>query len=473
MATLKTIKNKYLQVSDGDALGVTTNTENISLLSFKLATADSISKFNLVDGFSDDYQDATGIDASGSTNEIRDSSAKYYSGSSSVAATGGTITTDGNFTVHSFSANANYVTDTAQTIDYLIVGGGGGGGAGNSGPGDPGGFRAGGAGGAGGYRSFTGVSLAAGTFAVVVGAGGAGGPGSASGVARDGSDGGVSSFNSQTSAGGGGGGGASGGSVRDGHNGASGGGGSATLGTGVGGTGNTPSTSPAQGNNGRGGASNEGGGGGGSSAAAGTGPSPVRSGGAGTANSITGSSVTYAGGGSGGSGSVTPGGSGGGGNGGSENQTGGAGTDGLGGGGGGGGSSESGTQVTGGAAGDGVVIIRRPTGTQYLNMTLQSNAFTAQAVPTTARIVLDEHTSTGSATLNTDIKAYASRDNGTTYTQITLANQGTIETNHRLLSGSVDISGQPSGTSVKYKIETLNQSDSKITRLHSTSMAWA
>ncbi len=41
MATLKSIKNKYLQASDGDVLGVTTNTENISSLSFKLATADS------------------------------------------------------------------------------------------------------------------------------------------------------------------------------------------------------------------------------------------------------------------------------------------------------------------------------------------------------------------------------------------------------------------------------------------------
>ena len=48
MATLTSIKNKYLVASDGDALGVSTNTENISLLSFKLATADSLSKFNLV-----------------------------------------------------------------------------------------------------------------------------------------------------------------------------------------------------------------------------------------------------------------------------------------------------------------------------------------------------------------------------------------------------------------------------------------
>ena len=43
----------------------------------------------------------------------------------------------------------------------------------------------------------------------------------------------------------------------------------------------------------------------------------------------------------------------------------------------------------------------------------------------------------------------------------------------RLLSGSVDISGQPSGTNMKYKIETLNQASTKQTRIYGTSMAWA
>ena len=67
MATLKSIKNKYLSASDGTILGVTTNTENVAALSFKLATADSLSKFNMVDGFTDDYNDATGVDSSSST----------------------------------------------------------------------------------------------------------------------------------------------------------------------------------------------------------------------------------------------------------------------------------------------------------------------------------------------------------------------------------------------------------------------
>ena len=87
MATLKSIKNKYLSASDGDALGVTTNTENVAALSFKLATADSLSKFNLVDGFSDDYQDATGVDGAASTNDIRDSSGKYYVGETQTSGT--------------------------------------------------------------------------------------------------------------------------------------------------------------------------------------------------------------------------------------------------------------------------------------------------------------------------------------------------------------------------------------------------
>ena len=44
------------------------------------------------------------------------------------------------------------------------------------------------------------------------------------------------------------------------------------------------------------------------------------------------------------------------------------------------------------------------------------------------------------------------------------------DTNTRLLSGSVDISGQPSGTDMKYKVETLN---TKNLRLHGASLLWA
>ena len=40
----------------------------------------------------------------------------------------------------------------------------------------------------------------------------------------------------------------------------------------------------------------------------------------------------------------------------------------------------------------------------------------------------------------------------------------------RLLSGSVDISGQPAGSDMKYKVETLNN---KNLKLHGASLLWA
>ena len=86
-------------------------------------------------------------------------------------------------------------------------------------------------------------------------------------------------------------------------------------------------------------------------------------------------------------------------------------------------------------------------------------------------MVLDE-ASTGTTTINSDIKAYISRDNGTTYSLVTLTDDGEYDTGKRMLSGSVDISGQPSGTSMRYKIETLNQGAAKITRVYGTALMW-
>ena len=79
----------------------------------------------------------------------------------------------------------------------------------------------------------------------------------------------------------------------------------------------------------------------------------------------------------------------------------------------------------------------------------------------------------GTATINTDIKAWISRDNGTTYTQGTLVNEGTFSGDTVLSSRRIDISGQPAGTAMRYKITTHNQSGSKITRVQNVSMAWA
>jgi hypothetical protein len=192
---------------------------------------------------------------------------------------------------------ANAWPGVPLTIDYLLAGGGGSGGT--TAVSSP---QEGGGGGAGGLLTGNSVSLAPGSYPIVVGPGG-------NGVSN--TSGGNSTFNGLTAVGGGFGAGPS--FLAPGGNGGSGGGTgngfSNTPGTGTGG----------QGHNGGQGTTSGGafgfgtGGGGGGASAVGT----VPNGGAGTASSINGASVVYCAGGpsdAGGSGSTTPG-SGGGGNG--------------------------------------------------------------------------------------------------------------------------------------------------------------
>lgn len=84
-----------------------------------------------------------------------------------ATATGGTITTDGDFKVHKFTSNGTYVLSAPDNgfaeVDILIVGGGGNAPGGSSSLG-------GGGGGGGGLYYKTGTSLAAGSYSVVVGA---------------------------------------------------------------------------------------------------------------------------------------------------------------------------------------------------------------------------------------------------------------------------------------------------------------
>jgi hypothetical protein len=285
-----------------------------------------------------------------------------------VSATGGTITTDGDFKIHTFNSSGTFTVTNAgtacgsNTVDYLVIAGGGGGGN----------FIAGG-GGAGGYReSFPnpatgGFPISVQGYPITVGGGGATG---APCAFNKGVSGSPSVFSTITSAGGGGGGafestpgfGATGGS--------GGGGGGKTIDSGVGAggaAGNTPPVSPPQGNPGgngqfdTGGGDNDNGGGGGGASVAGSNASPTAAGdgGDGSSSSITGSSVARGGGGGGAaraSSAPGSGGTGGGGNGGSDvpGNTVTAGTANTGGGGGGGGFPAN----IGQSGGSGVVIIR-------------------------------------------------------------------------------------------------------------------
>ena len=281
-----------------------------------------------------------------------------------VAATGGTITTSGDFKIHTFNSTGTFtVTDGgnsggSNSVDFLVVAGGGSGGSSCS-PGNV------------GSNSI---------FATITSAGG--GTGGQGGGPSDSDPGG---------------------------NGGSGGGAGGRCNK-SGGSGNTPPVSPSQGNNGgnsinRSSPSEDFGGGGGGAGGVGTpaqtSPLEAGNGGPGTASTITGSSVTRAGGGGGGAepaGGAGSGGSGGGGAGdqdnpgsataGTANTGGGGGGTGQGGGGGGaggfrqsfpnpatgglavsaqaypitvgggGGASPDGGGGTSGAGGSGVVIIR-------------------------------------------------------------------------------------------------------------------
>ena len=260
-----------------------------------------------------------------------------------VLPTGGTITTDGNFKVHTFTGSSQFVISDldaviGNTVEYLVVAGGGGGGANSHGAG----------GGAGGYLTTSNFSVTSQAYTITVGAGGNGGtaPGGPGNVGEN------SVFSTITALGGGfGGRGATGG------NGGSGGGGSWTFAAGLGTAG--------QGNNGSSGKSSApnypGGGGGGAGAVGGASTSTVAgAGGAGVSNDIkiTGTNVFYAGGGGGGSyngGTIGAGGTGGGGDGATQTDVPSNGDDNFGGGGGGAG----GVNVVAGAnGGSGVVIIR-------------------------------------------------------------------------------------------------------------------
>jgi len=303
-----------------------------------------------------------------------------------VAASGGTITTSGDFKIHTFTGPGTFTVCSAgntvgsNTVSYMVVAGGGGGGGSAATPNDAGTSG----GGAGGYReskaasdSYTASPLNATSgptynlpvsvqgYPIAVGGGGAGTSSSAAGT-----KGVNSTFSTITSAGGGGGGGYQ---VPEGQacrpiaalQGGSGGGGGTyqnSPGQSGSGTGNQPPVSPPQGNDGGNGTGGRGGAGGGGAGAVGTNGSPSNAGagGNGVASEITASSVTRGGGGGGASmpGSAAPGGTGGGGNG--SNTPGGssAGTANTGGGGAGGGKTNANNSANGKQGGSGIVVIR-------------------------------------------------------------------------------------------------------------------
>ncbi len=128
------------------------------------------------------------------------------------SATGGTITSSGSYTIHTFTSSGTFTPSGPGSIEYLVVGGGG---SGNDGYINYS-LIAGGGGGAGGFRTGTGFAVTAQAYTVTVGAGGVW-----TFLENSSPAGSDSVFSTITSTGGGGGGKQS----RDGASGGSGGGG--------------------------------------------------------------------------------------------------------------------------------------------------------------------------------------------------------------------------------------------------------
>ena len=606
MATLKSIKNKYLQASDGSSLGVDQNKDNVSLLAFKMAAADSIAKFDMRDGFFDTYTDATGVDASASTNENRGptnyfsggTEPNYYGdsslgnvtfGTSGATQSGNTTGLDSVLTTGSIaggggsSSYGDQVPNSSECYEFTV--------ASKSGSYDGDMFVA-------NFKDLTidsGVTLTTdqpcrGMFIYVNGnctingalsmtaRGGfsdptASGGSDSSAVAANGLQYGVVTSGGSTSFTNDGSGFAGAGTpvktaVANQDNLSSNGTVLTISKEGAARQSKTSDNYPTHGNNGTSGAaaiSTGGGGVSGCAPAAGTvygGKGGAFSGGAGSGGSWGGSNASggpdngssaddgadfgghggvaidkHAGGYTGycGGGAGNPGGDN------DRNQSNGqswpapnpGGNDGVGGiiwlivggnltigsgatiqangtngheansnfagSGSGGGAihaAYSGTltnngaiQANGGTHGDqgqssgdygegadggnGGTQTTQISGTSFNNLTLVSSAVTALAQPTTADAVLTYTNGAGTATINTDLKIFVSRDNGTTYTEGTLVQEGTIDGDTILACRRLDISGQPAGTSMRYKVTTLNQSVSKETRVMAASLAWA
>ena len=450
---------------------------NIALLGFKSAVNGSLAKYSLVDQVIDEYSDATGVDASASTNEALSSGA-YHGVTGSYPTGGASVDTSvAGYRTHVFSANASLVVPSTANVTILVVAGGG-----------SGGCHYGGGGGAGGLVYKATHQLTANTYDAVIGAGGAGVTTNSAG--NNGGDstwtinggateftasgGGAGSHTTNSGAAGGSGGGAgyggSGGAANQGSE----AGDSATYGFGFAGGSGQPASvySP--------------GGGGGAGSVGQNAPGISGNGGTGKDySSIFGTAVGdsgwFASGGGGGytdlgtSGKGTAS-AGGGTDGGNDNNDGSASAAAqanTGGGSGGGGDGEHDS----GNGGSGVILVRYPTSSFRVpgaNLTLQSVDTTAKtANPDNADLICLIEDEDGTATLNTDIKGYVSEDSGVTFTEGTFVDEGNWGTDKRVIAiHDLDISAQ-SGSAMCYKITTHNQSaGSKDTRVHATSLGW-
>ena len=101
------------------------------------------------------------------------------------------------------------------------------------------------------------------------------------------------------------------------------------------------------------------------------------------------------------------------------------------------------------------------------DMTLISDPFTAETEPTEGMVIIWEE-DVDSITLDTDLKAWASIDNGNNWDQATLTEVATLDTG-RILTGTADVAAR-TGTTMLWKITTHNNKQLKV---HAVGLEWS
>ena len=103
------------------------------------------------------------------------------------------------------------------------------------------------------------------------------------------------------------------------------------------------------------------------------------------------------------------------------------------------------------------------------NITVKSTALAAAAAPSSAKLVARTK-NVDAITLNTDLVFAVSRDSGTTFTNASMTDRFTVNSIHVLEAAAIDLSGQPSGTAIKWKATTANN---KMVELHDVYLSWS
>lgn len=101
---------------------------------------------------------------------------------------------------------------------------------------------------------------------------------------------------------------------------------------------------------------------------------------------------------------------------------------------------------------------------------ITSIPYTATTVPSkiAGLITIEDVNNAGVAT--TDLALKVSRDGGTTWTAGTLSEYGYVDSTTRAMVANVDVSGQPSGSTIKYKVEA---NTTKKLRVHAAGLRWS